>query len=61
MVEYGLVIPKGMRALHANLPDILADADNELTPMFREPIQNLREELINLDKHVTAYDQQITH
>jgi len=59
LMEYGLVIPKGMRTLHANLPDILADADNELTLMFRELLQGLREELINLDKYVASYDQQI--
>jgi transposase len=59
LMKYGVVIPKGMRALHANLPDILADADNELTLMFRELLQGLWEELISLDKHVAAYDQQI--
>jgi len=59
LMEYGLVIPKGMRVLHAQLPDILADADNELTLMFRELLQGLWEELINLDKHVATYDQHI--
>jgi transposase len=59
LIEYGLVIPKGMHALHAQLPDILANADNELTLMFRELLQGLWAELINLDKHVATYDQQI--
>jgi len=59
LMEYGIVMPQGMRALHAQLPDILADADNELTLMFRELLQGLWEELINLDKHVAVYDQQI--
>ena len=59
LMEYGLVIPQGMRAVRAQLPDILADADNELTLMFRELLQGLWEELINLDKRVSFYDQQI--
>jgi len=59
LMEYGLVIPKGMCALHAQLPDILADADNELTLMFRDLLQGLWEELINLDHHIAGYDQQI--
>ncbi len=59
LMEYGLVIPKGMRTLHVHLPDILADADNELTLMFRELLQGLWEELINLDNHIATYDQQI--
>jgi len=59
LMEYGLVIPNGMRVLHAQLPDILADADNELTPMFRELLHGLRDELINLDKRISLYDQQI--
>jgi len=41
LMEYGLVIPQGMCAVRAHLPDILADADNELTLMFRELLQGL--------------------
>jgi len=59
LMEYGLVIPKGMRTLYAQLPEILADADNELTLMFRDLLQGLWEELINLDNHIAVYDQQI--
>jgi len=59
LMEYGLVMPQGICAVRAQVPDILADADNELTLMFRELLQGLWEELINLDKHVAVYDQQI--
>jgi transposase len=59
LMEYGLVMPQGICAVHAQLPDILANADNELTLMFRELLQGLWAELINLDKHVATYDQQI--
>lgn len=60
LMEYGVVMPQGMRAVRTQLPDILADADNELTLMFRELLQGLSEELINLDKRVALYDQQIS-
>jgi transposase len=36
--EFGLIAPKGVHALRAQLPDILEDAENELTPDMRELI-----------------------
>ena len=59
LMEYGLVMPQGICTVRAQVPDMLADADNELTPMFRELLQGLWQELINLDQHIAVYDQQI--
>jgi len=61
LMEYGVVIPKGMGALRKRLPDILEDADNELTPMFRELLSGLRDELRKLDERIVSYDTKIMH
>ncbi|MDX8411580.1 MAG: IS110 family transposase [Mariprofundaceae bacterium] len=59
--EYGIVLPQGMASLRGRLPEILADADNELTPMFRELLGQLTEEVRRLDERIAGYDRQIKH
>ena len=59
LAEYGLVLPQGMASLGGRLPEILADADNELTPMFRDLLAGLMDEVRHLDERVAGYDGQI--
>ena len=59
LAEYGLVLPQGMASLRGRLPEILADADNELTPMFRDLLAGLMDEVRHLDERVAGYDGQI--
>ena len=59
LAEYGIVMPQGMASLRGRLPEILADADNDLTPMFRDLLAGLMDEVHRLDKRVTSYDEQI--
>jgi len=61
MLEYGVVISKSIAALRKAVPDILGDADNALTPMFRELLCGLWEEMLRQDQRITAYDTQIKH
>ena len=61
LLEYGVVIAKSVAALRKAVPDILEDADNALTPMFRELLCGLWEELLRLDERIAAYDAQIKH
>lgn len=61
MIEYGVVISKSIAALRKAVPEILEDADNALTPMFRELLCGLWEEMLRLDQRITAYDAQIKH
>jgi len=58
--EYGVVLPKGMATLRGRLPEILEDADNGLTPMFRELLAQLIDEVRRLDERIMGYDRQIT-
>ena len=59
--EYGIEIAKGPRQLFAQLPLILEDADNGLSPLLRELLSDLHEELTHLDKRVNRYDKKIAH
>lgn len=45
MSDYGVVVPQGKRKLVEALPRVLEDADNALTPVARENLARLFEEL----------------
>ncbi|MCU7918899.1 MAG: IS110 family transposase [Candidatus Thiodiazotropha sp. (ex Epidulcina cf. delphinae)] len=53
LAEYGIVLPKGIRYLRAQVPDILEDAEQPLTVVARQFTHRLYRELM-------AYDQQIS-
>jgi len=59
LMEYGIVQPQGIANLRKALPEILEDAGNELTPMFRELLAGLRDEFGRLDKRIADYDARI--
>jgi len=59
MHEYGIAVGKGPSNLRKALPDILQDADNGLTPMFRELLNGLHQELLHLDRRISEYDSYI--
>jgi len=61
LMEYGVVIPKGIAILRKHLPGILEDADNGLSPMFRDLLYGLWDELRRLDERIARYDVQIKH
>ncbi len=54
--EYGVVIPQGIRELPKEIPNILADAENQLTTFTRELIQDLFSELLALTEKVKKYN-----
>jgi len=59
LAEYGVVVAKGIGNLRRALPELLEDGQSELTPMFRELLGELREELLRLDRRVADYDAHI--
>jgi transposase len=59
LAEYGVVIPKGLTLLRKQIPQVLEDADNELTPLFRELLHNLYRTLCYFDDEVDAYNNKI--
>jgi transposase len=52
----GIVIAQGIRKLRQQLPPIVADLGNELTPVSREVVRELYEELLALDERVAHAD-----
>jgi len=59
LLEYGIEIPAGRAHLLKRLPEILEDAENGLTEVFREELFGLYGELRHLDERITHYDQKL--
>lgn len=59
LLEYGIEIPAGRLNLLKRLPEILEDAENGLTDLFRGELFGLYGELRHLDERIGHYDQKI--
>ena len=59
LLEYGIVIPQGIRHVRKQLPLILEAADNGLSDLFRELLHELYEELVHLDKRLDGLEQKL--
>ena len=57
--EYGVFLPVGIRPFRAKLPEVLEDAQNELTMLTREIIADQAQRLRDLDERIAAYDHRI--
>lgn len=59
LMEYGIVIPQGMSHVRKAIPNILEDAENVLSPLFRELLNELYEELVHLDERICSLEQKL--
>lgn len=59
VAEYGLVLNKGVSAVLRGIPELLEDAENGLSDMFRSLLHRGYEQLIELEGHIEFYTQQI--
>jgi transposase len=59
LAEYGIVLPQSVSRLRRLLPEVLEDAENELTVRGRELISSLLEELCAIDERLKPYDRAI--
>ena len=59
LLEYGIAMPAGRVNLLKRLPEILEDAENGLTDLFREELFGLYRELRHLDDRIAHYDEKI--
>jgi len=59
LLEQGIVVPQGIGALRQQLPLLLEDGENGLTPTFRELLQLLYEELVHVDERIQRFDRLI--
>jgi len=56
LAERGIVIVQGITKLRKRLPTIVEDLENKLTPLSREVMRELYEELIALDERIARAD-----
>ena len=59
LMEYGIVIPKGINHVRKQLPLILEAADNGLSDLFREHLSELYEELVHMDRRVNEIEKKL--
>lgn len=57
--EYGIVFPKGIARLRKVIPELLGDAANGLSDLFRQLLAQRYEQMIQLDEHIAFYTRQI--
>lgn len=61
LAEYGIVIPEGIRNVRKQLPEILEDAENELSTIARQVFNQQYEELVEIDQRVNTLTKQLTN
>ena len=59
LAEYGIVIAQGEAAIRRKIPEILEDAENELTMLSRELFQDGYDELLVLSKKIDRYEKKL--
>jgi transposase len=59
LAEYGVVIAQGFAALKKRMPEIMEDAENELTFIAREFCAELYEEFFLLEQRIEIYDKKM--
>jgi transposase len=59
LLEYGIIIPQGIRYVRQPLPLILEAADNGLSDLFRELLHELYEELVHLDERIHRVEEKL--
>lgn len=59
LLDRGFAIAKSITRARRAIPEILANFDNELTPLAREAILELYDLFHDLDRRITAFDKKI--
>jgi transposase len=59
LMEFGIVVPQGIRHLYERVPALIEDASNELPGRFRLLVQRLLDHLKALDRQVGELEREI--
>jgi transposase len=59
VMEYGIIIPRGIAYIRTSIPEILEDATNTLTSLFRTLLNELYEEMVHLDERIVVLEQKL--
>ena len=58
-LEYGIAIRQGAGAFRLDLPRVLADESNDLTPTMRRMLAELLEDVVRLDQRIAGATREI--
>ncbi len=59
LLEFGIAMPKGFATLHARIPEILEDGENEVPHIFRSTLQLMYRRLLGLKEDLDVLTRQI--
>lgn len=59
LAEYGLIVPNGVNLLRRRLPELLEDAGNGLSDLFRRLLAQSYQQLQALDGYIDHYTQEM--
>ena len=59
LIEFGLIVPQGIRHVYEQVPELIEDASNELPGRFRLLIDRLLQHLKALDQQVHELEREI--
>lgn len=57
--EYGLILPKGVNGVRKRVPELLEDAENGLSDLFRRLLSQRYRQLQELDEHIDFYTGEV--
>jgi len=55
LAEYGLVMSQGVNVLRRRIPELLEDAENNLSSLFRQLLSQCYQQLQEIDQHIEQY------
>jgi len=55
LAEYGLIMPKGVNVIRRQIPELLEDAENNLSGLFRQLLAQCYQQLQEIDQHIEQY------
>jgi transposase len=59
LMEYGIIVPKGIGNIRKAIPMILEDAENGLTVLFRALLNDLYDEMVHLDERIQGLERKL--
>jgi transposase len=59
LAEHGIVIPRSLVVLRRRIPELLEDADNELSPLFRRLLHGGWQNLLQIGEQVKMLDREL--
>lgn len=59
LAEHGIVIPRSLAKLRRRIPELLEDADNQLSALFRRLLHAGWQQLLYIDEQIKLHDQEL--